>query len=247
MGTPIPKTVTWASPATLDFLKVLWIFFPVSFSLTSRFHRSLGRCATSLKLAFSERPTCSKSTVTLTQIAKVIWQGDAYMTRVLGNGDVHITVTAAGKGQNISLLSPRAFSQPNNWDRSFARSRSGNPLSRQRCSLGPWRCLQFLCSVFGQLSDWSLFSYSSRRKLVEVCRCRQNFCSWSWCMTMTLRSDLPKAWNEDCASCSYSLKTNSLYYVSKPVLFILYYLVMQGEQRWQRLTTTLVKLCLMTP
>ena len=30
------------------------------------------------------------------------------------NGDVHITVTAAGKGQKISLLSPRAFSQPNN-------------------------------------------------------------------------------------------------------------------------------------
>ena len=103
------------------------------------------------------------------------------------DGDVHITVTAAGKGQKISLLSPRAFSQPNNCLR--ALSRSGNPPPRQRCIMSPWHRLQFFCSVFGQLSDWSLFSYSSRRKLVEVCRCRQNFCRWSWCMTMILRSD----------------------------------------------------------
>ena len=141
--------------------------------------------------------------------------------------------------KNLSPQPPRVFPT--------ARSRSGNPLSRQRCIMSPWHCLQFFCSVFGQLSDWSLFSYSSRRKLVEVCRCRQNFCRWSWCMTMILRSDLRKAWIEDCSSCSYSLKTNPLYYVSKPISFTLYYLVMQGEQRWQRLTTTLVKLCLMTP
>ena len=57
-------------------------------------------------------------------------------------------------------------------------------------------CSQFLCSVFGQLSDWSLFSCSSRRKLVEVCRCRQNFCRWSWCMTMILRSDFFHARHE---------------------------------------------------
>ena len=94
---------------------------------------------------------------------------------------------SGGKGQKISLLSPRAFPQPNN--RLRAPSRSGNPLSRQRCIMSPRHCLQFFCSVFGQLSDWSLFSYSSRRKLVEVCRCRQNFCRWSWCMTMILRSD----------------------------------------------------------
>ena len=61
----------------------------------SRLPRSLGRRATSLKLAFSrslrslktyERPTCSKSTVTQSQVAKVIWKGDAYMNRVLGMG-----------------------------------------------------------------------------------------------------------------------------------------------------------------
>ena len=93
MGMPIPKTVTWASPVTLDFLKVLWIFFSGWFF--SRLPRSLGRRATSLKLAFSrslrslktyERPTCSKSTVTQSQVAKVIWKWDAYMNRVLGMG-----------------------------------------------------------------------------------------------------------------------------------------------------------------
>ena len=167
------------------------------------------------------------------------------MTKVLGMGMSTITVTAGGKGQKISLLSPRAFSQPSN--RLTAWSKSGNPLSRQRCIVSRWHCLQFLCSVFGQLSDWSLFSYSSRRKLVEVCRCRQNFCSWSWCMTMILPSDLRKAWRLHPLYRSYSLKTNPLYYVSKPISFTLYYLVMRGEQRWQRLTTTLVKLCLMTP
>ena len=52
------------------------------------------------------------------------------MSLGFGNGDVHITVTAAGKGQKISPLSPRAFSQPNN--RRTALRRSGNPLSRQR-------------------------------------------------------------------------------------------------------------------
>ena len=124
-------------------------------------------------------------------------------------GCLYDYVTAAGKGQKVSLLSPRAFSLPNNW----ALSRSGNPLSRQRCSLGPWRCLQFLCTVFGQLSYWSLFSYSSRRKLVEVCRCRQNFCSWSWCMTMILRSDLRKAWIEDCTSCTVAIPWKLTLYI----------------------------------
>ena len=33
-----------------------------------------------------ERPTRRKSTVTLTQIAKVIWKGDSYIARVLGMG-----------------------------------------------------------------------------------------------------------------------------------------------------------------
>ena len=165
---------------------------------------------------------------------------DASITGVLGMG---MSISRRREKDKISLLSPRAFSQPN--DCLSAPSRSGNPRSRQRWS--PWRCLQFLFSVFGQLSDWSLFSYSSRRKLVEVCRCRQNFCSWSWCMTMKLRSDLRKAWIEDCASWGYPLKTNPIYYVSKPISFVLYYLVVQGKQRWHRLTTTLVKLCLMTP
>ena len=84
------------------------------------------------------------------------------------------------RGGKISFLSPRAFLQQ--------RSMSGNPRSRQRCSLGPWHCLQFVCSVFGQLGDWSLLSYSSRRTLVdmlvEVSRFRLNFCrhcdAWRW-------------------------------------------------------------------
>ena len=140
-----------------------------------------------------ERPTCRKSTVTLTQIAKVRWKGNAYIARVLGMGMSISHCNSGGKRtKNLSPQPPRDFPT--------ARSRSGNPLSRQRCIMSPWHCLQLLCSVFGQLTDWSLFSYSNRRKLVEVCRCRQNFCSWSWCMTMILPSDLRKAWIEDCTS-----------------------------------------------
>ena len=55
------------------------------------------------------------------------------MTKVLGMGMSTITVTAGGKGQKISLLSPRAFSQPSN--RLTAWSKSGNPLSRQTGTL----------------------------------------------------------------------------------------------------------------
>ena len=79
---------------------------PVSEGLTVRKTWScpLGRCHSDIGIpAFWTSPFPKPSviwaspvtlTLTLTQIAKVTWEGDAHMTRVLGiNEDSHITVT----------------------------------------------------------------------------------------------------------------------------------------------------------
>ena len=71
----------------------------------------------------------SPVTLTLTQIAKVTWEGDAHITRVLGiNGDSHITVTTVVRACKSKQLTRKKGEHRGNY---FPRFPLMGPVSRK--------------------------------------------------------------------------------------------------------------------